>query len=356
MKRFLTKIAEKLKGENKRESEDKLEVEPEPEFEFKPLAELEKIEFSPRDCEKTRDFLENIRLYKEALEKIRYKYRLHILETYYMNSEELIRRENFCRRSNISPEGLERKINNLCAKNKISDKKLLYILKEDVDPEIKKELEQTIAAEIKLEKIKFLGRDDNCFEERFNEGVALAKAHRSPKEVDALEKMLEENKVKGEGNRIRDGAKLMMTHVILNDIASDVNPSGERREGTEYASNWKKKLNLLKENLGEKGIYLDERYEGHQTYKDEIKQTWAEINEQVKEENAAKRSFEKILDEVFRKHPQIGLEYYCAVLEEHRNMKKTGGLKEYSKEPRKLANKTEESRLVEKRSKDMGAR
>jgi len=353
VKNFLTSslksIAGKLKGENnhEREPEDEFAVVPEHEFELKPLAELDKIEFSPRDYEKTSDFQENICLYKEALEKIRDKYRPHILEAYYMNSAELIRRENFCRKNNISPEELKRKIDDFCAKNNILDKKLLYMLKEDVDPIRKQYLEQRITAEDELEKIKFLVRDSNCSEEQLGEGVALAKAYRSPEEAAALGKILEVAKAKGEGIYIRDGVKLSMTNTILNNIELDVNPSGERNEGTKYASNWEKRLELLKERLGKKGIYLDEAYEGHQIHEEQIKQTWAEINEEMEEASARKRSFENTLDEVLRKHPDVGFEYYCAVLEEQEEIKRTRGLEEYSKDAQKLAGTTAEDRRGE---------
>jgi len=351
MKRFLTnsfnQVMGKLTGTNKHEVEYEFEIPPEPEFELKPLEELEKIEFSPRDYEKTSDFRKNISLYQKGLEKIRAKYRAHVLDTCYLNSEDLIRRESernsFCKKANILPEELEQKIDDYCRKNKIPYQEL-YIPKENVDPIIKEELEQTIAAQAELEKIKFLARDHNCPEEWLEKGVSLAKIYRSPEEIAVLEKMLEEAKAKGEGGYIRDGVKLMIANTILNDIELDSNLSGERREGTKYASNWEKKLELLKKNLEEKGIYLDERYEGHQTYKAEIKQTWAGINKQIQEENAVKRSFENILDEVLRKHPDVRFELYCAEIEQR---SKKRGLEEHLEDARKYASDTVGSRTAQ---------
>ena len=189
-----------------------------------------------------------------------------------------------------------------------------------------------------------MARDHNCPEEWLEKGVSLAKIYRSPEEIAVLEKMLEEAKAKGEGGYIRDGVKLMIANTILNDIELDSNLSGERREGTKYASNWEKKLELLKKNLEEKGIYLDERYEGHQTYKAEIKQTWAGINKQIQEENAVKRSFENILDEVLRKHPDVRFELYCAEIEQR---SKKRGLEEHLEDARKYASDTVGSRTAQ---------
>ncbi|HHY05801.1 MAG TPA: hypothetical protein GX532_02340 [Clostridia bacterium] len=216
----------------------------------------------------------------------------------------------------------------------------MYIPKENVDPAIKEELEQVIAAQAELEKIKFLVRDDNCSEEWLEKGVLLAKTYRSAEEVAILKKMLAEAKAKGEGNFVRNKVKFKITHTILNDLASDINSGGERREKTKYASNWEKKLNLFKSELEKRGIYLDERYEGHRIHEAEIMQTWDKINEQVKNENTKARSFEKVLDEVLRKHPQIGLEYHSAVSEEQTGIKKTRNLEEYLEDAQQFAGKT----------------
>ena len=344
MKRFFNQVMERLtKSEYKREPENEFNLEAKPKFELKPLEELEKTPFSPRDYERSSDLQEELRLYQESLEKIRAKYRAHVLDTYYINGEDLLRRESereiFCLKVNISFQELEQKINNYCRKKKIPQQEL-YIPKENVDTLRSQELEETIAAEAELEKIKFYAKNNNCSVELLEKGVDLAKKYRSLEEVAMLEKMLAE--VKTRGSKVRDSVNNLITNTILNDIIKDANLSGERREGTEYASNWQKKLDSFQKNLAEKRIYLDERYEGSSVFMAEAKQIWKETNDQIKAENAARRSFQKQLAEVLRKHPQIGIEYYSALAMEKRELEEmeTRTLEEYLHDARNFAGNT----------------
>jgi len=331
------------KKENMHKPENEFELEAKPEFELKPLEELEKIQFSPRDYERTSDLQEDLCFYQESLEKIRAKYRAHVLDTYYINGEDLLHRESereiFCLKVNISAQELAQKINNYCQKRRIPQQEL-YIPKENVDPLRSAELEKTIAAEAELEKIKFHAKNKNCSVELLEKGVDLAKKYRSLEEVALLEKMLAE--VKTIRNQVRDSVNYLITNTILNDIIDDANLSGEKREGTEYASNWQKKMELFQKKLTEKRIYLDERYEGSGIFKVEIKQLWQEANDQIKAENAAKRSFQNQLAEVLRKHPQIGLEYYSALSMKQRELEQmeTRTLEEYLQDARAYAGNT----------------
>ena len=77
----------------------------------------------------------------------------------------------------------------------------MYLQKpmEDIDPELKAELEQLIAAEIYIEK-QSLVQDDNFLADSLQESVALAiKVKRSDEEIAALQKAAAEVQEKGVG-------------------------------------------------------------------------------------------------------------------------------------------------------------
>ncbi|MDD4666097.1 MAG: hypothetical protein PHC81_06140 [Clostridia bacterium] len=227
----------------------------------------DKMEFPSNYYKKTDDLLENARLYEEALEKIREKYKPHLLDTRYLYNEELIhmeiKRESYCRRYNLLPEDLE---------------------------QVTKDSKQRIADEARLAEIDFRIRDDNCAVYELEEAVKLEGKYGSKERVAELEKMLEKARAKSEeinrGRIIkithRDDAKWKITLEIMSNIKYNLNPHGGKETEAKDQIDWVKKLDLLKERLKVKGIYLNQRYEAEQKHEAVIEQTWEEVNKEMK--------------------------------------------------------------------------
>ena len=339
MRKFLTDSLRRFRGKAPKEQvEGKsflLKVATEP--------EIVPLKFDSFDLEPLEDYRANLNLYHEALENIRAKYRPRVLKAFYVNGEELLSteaaRNDFCQKVGLRSEELEKKILNYCQKNKIPYEEM-YLQKplEDIDPELKAELEQLIAAEIYIEKTKFSLRDDNFLADSLQESVALAiKVKRSDEEIAALQKAAAEVQEKGVGLFLKHKVKGKMNHTLLEDLARDVNPLGERREYTESASNWQKKLDLFVERLMRKGVYLNQKLEGSLVFEPEIMATWDEVNESVKAEVEQKRSFERVLEAVLKKHPQINLEYRAAIHDEQTKSDKTSQPAKTVKEDSKVS-------------------
>lgn len=325
MRKFLTDSLRRFRGKAPKEQAEaesfRLKVATEP--------EIVPLKFDPYDLEPLEDYRANLNLYHEALENIRAKYRPRVLKAFYVNGEKLLTKEaarnDFCQKVGLTPEELEKRIANYCQKNKIPYEEM-YLQKpmEDIDPELKAELEQLIAAEIYIEKTKFSLRDDNFLADSLQESVALAiKVKRSDEEIAALQKAAAEVQEKGVGLFLKHKVKGKMNHTLLKDLALDVNPLGERREHTDDASNWQKKLDLFVEKLMRKGIYLNQKLEGPLIFESEIMATWNEVNENVKAEVERKKSFDYVLESVLKKEPLIYLEYKAALHEEQNKSAKT---------------------------------
>ncbi|MGI6588765.1 MAG: hypothetical protein ACOX2N_08375 [Peptococcia bacterium] len=357
LENYLDKIVKKFEGKYTSEYERELKIK----LLLDKELELDKIEYPPSHYQKTDDLLENARLYKEALEKIRQKYRPHLLDTRYLYGDELIhmeiKRESYCRRFNLTPEDLE------------------YVIKE---------VKQRINDEARLAEINFRIRDDNCAVYELEEALELEKKYGSKERVAELGKMLEKARAKWEKinrDRIikishRNNAKWSITLGVMSDLKYNVNPRGGEETRPKYQINWKKKLDLLKKRLKEKGIYLNEKYEADQKHEAVIKQTWEEVNEEIRKEQDKKLGIkecdlppfdhDKFNAELLRRYPdprrmnfstekfnKIRRDFYQRQVEEYET-NNPRGLEEYARDSQKLANRTVERRTSERS--DFGAR
>ncbi|HHY05871.1 MAG TPA: hypothetical protein GX532_02690 [Clostridia bacterium] len=290
----LEKTIKKLKGEYDREAKLELEVKLMLDREL----ELDKIEYSSGHYKKTDDLLENAHLYQEDLEKIREKYKYHLVDVPWFDLDEKIhreiKRESYCRKFNLTPEELE------------------YVAKE---------VEQRINGESRLKEIEFLIRDDNCSVRELEEAVKLEEKYGSKERVTELAKMLEKATVKSE--EINRGRIIKITHRndvkwsiacnVMSDIKLNVNPHWGKAREAKFQVDWVKKLNLLKERLKEKGIYLNKQYEADRKHEAVIMQTWQEINTEMEKERNKQLGFEepdlppfdweKFTKEISHRHP-----------------------------------------------------
>ncbi len=291
---YLDKIVKKFGGKYTPEYERELKIKLMLDREL----EADRIEYPASHYAKTDDLLENCRLHKEALEKIRKKYEYHLVDVPWFDLDEKIhreiKRESYCRKFNLTPKDLE------------------YVAKE---------VEQRINDESRLKEIDFLLRDDNCSVRELEEAVKLEEKYGSKERVAALEKMLEKARVKSE--EINRGRITKITHRndvkwsiacnVMSDIKLNVNPHWGKKREPKYQIDWVKKLNLLKERLKEKGIYLNKQYEADRKHEAVIMQTWQEINTEMEKERNKQLGFEepdlpsfdweKFTKEISHRHP-----------------------------------------------------
>jgi len=286
---YLEKIIATFEGKYTDEYEGKLKIRLLLDREL----EHDKIYFSAVHYEKTADFLENTQLYQQALEKIKEKYKYHLVNEPWFNPDEImhreIKRESYCQRFNLQPEDLA------------------Y-----VDREVK----QRISEENRRAEICFLLRDDNCSVHELEEVIKLEEKYGSKEQVAELEKKLVKARAKFEeinqGRVIktihRNDAKWDIACDILANIKFNVNPFGRKKTEAKYEINWFKKLDLLKEGLKVKGIYLNRWYEADIKHDAVIKQIWQKINDEERKEWQKKNGFAK--NDHPKDHPSINWEEF----------------------------------------------
>lgn len=277
----------------------------------------EQAAFTSRELAGTENLMENLRLYALGLERIRFKYGQEVVDTLYNTPSHLLSKktaqESFCQKVGLTPLDFEQKMQEHYQQEGL-DYVQLYEPEQEHTPVVE-QLLLKIAAEIKLEQIKFELRDHNCLAERLKEGLASAtRVGRSSEEIAGLQKELTE--LEGKNKALRNSLKAKFAFSLLNDLAQDINPAGERKENTEYASNWQEKLALYREELVKNRIYLDENFEGNTLQNEKALKLWQEIDQTIKERNSKRRDFAVTLEEAFRQNPEVGLAYYSGVVEE----------------------------------------
>ena len=269
---YIEKIIKTLDGDYTKEDEHKLKIK----LMFDDELEHDKIYYSAVHYEKTDDFIENTQLYQQALEKIKEKYKYHLVNEPWSGLDEKaareIKRESYCSRFSLSAEDLA------------------Y-----VDREVK----QRISEENRRAEIGFLLRDDNCSVHELEEAIKLEEKYGSKEQTAALKKELV--KVRAKFEEINQGRIIKITHRndakwniacgVLADLKWNINPYRRKDCATRYQIDWLNKLNLLKESLKRKNIYLNKRYEADIKHDAVIKQSWQVISEQERKEWQKKLGF-----------------------------------------------------------------
>jgi hypothetical protein len=241
--------------------------------------------------QKTDDFLENIRLYEQALERLKEKYKPHVLDVHNIFGDDLLRREikreRYCEKYNLNAEELDL---------------------------ITKEVQKKAKEEVELAQLNFLIRDDNYTKQDLARALELEKVYGSSKRAAELEKKLEAFEKKDVSRKPIDYAKWDVDITLMYNIKYNINVLKDTPTEDKFLINWRKKLDLLKENLKAKGIYLDKNFEADLKHEYEIKKTWKEICDQFEKQRIKDLGFEKFYEELDRKYPRFDFDFLAKEL------------------------------------------
>ena len=248
--------------------------------------EANKIKPPSNYYKKTEDFLENARLYEQNLEMIKEKYKPHLVDLHNLYGDDLfrrkIKREYYCKQYNLVAEELDIII---------------------------KEVNKKASEEVELAQMNFLIRDDNYSEQDLIRAIELERDYGSAKRLAELEKKLKAFEKKDANSKPIDYAKREIVITLMYNIEYNINVLKETPTKDKYLINWRKKLDLLKDNLRAKDIYVDKKFAADLKYENEIKKTWKEINHQFEKQRDKDLGFDKFNAELDRKYPRFDFDY-----------------------------------------------
>lgn len=285
MKKFIIYQFKRLLGQIKEGEKtpkfEKYERDLEIKYKFESELDANKIEFPPKYYQENNDFFENLQLYEKVMDCIKEKYKPHMLDKKYLHNDELIsmefKRENYCKKYNLTAEELS-------------------IINSEVNRYIEEECE--------LARLNFMIRDKNYCLKDIKRAAELEKKYGNEKRAEELEKSIEKIMSSGERITYRDYVKINISTTILFDIKYNKDPR-KIILGGKYQIDWHLKLKLLKDRLAFKGVIFDKRFEADQKNEIVIKQTWDDINKEMRKMRSKELKFDKLYEELDAKYPDF---------------------------------------------------
>ncbi|MDD2212678.1 MAG: hypothetical protein PHV56_06925 [Clostridia bacterium] len=250
MENFIKRWVEKLRGEDNE-------------------IKVKEIEYPPAYYEKTRDLKENLRMYEEVVKKIKAEYEPYSLETAFKNTfGEEFSDVDFIYRDRIEA---------YCERNNVSEEQL-HELEKTTRP-LRNKVSKIISERIEREKGWVLYKDG---QDLYEDMLKAIKKGEEPERMKGVIRSLQDARKKKKEDKVKEDARFLVLRATMSVIVNNINPYGREPEA-KFQEDWVRQIDFVEKKLCEKG--LDLKAFGNN---EEIKEAWAEISHQVKNERSAR--------------------------------------------------------------------